>query len=85
MSKIGIVVASLLSLSAMAVAWSAWRALADVQMSMSGWVAMILGAVAAIGLGAGLMALLFWSNRKGFDERAGGRPASHQPKMPHPD
>ncbi len=71
MSKIGICVAALLSASAMAVAVSAWKALADVQMSSSGYIAMILGAVAAIVVGAGLMGLLFWSNRKGFDDRAG--------------
>lgn len=30
-------------------------------------VAMLIGATLAISLGAGLMALLFWSHRKGYD------------------
>ena len=85
MSKLGIVVASLLAGSAMAVASSAWKSLADVQMTTSGWVAMVLGGLGATAVGVGLMALLFWSNRHGFDERAGGRPDLQQPKMPHPD
>jgi len=73
MSKLGLIVAGLLAAMAMAVAYSAWRALADVTMSTSGYVAAILGALATVGLGAGLMGLVFWSNRKGFDDRAGGR------------
>ena len=82
MSKLGLIVAALLSAAAMAVAYSAWRSLADVQMSTSGYVAMILGALATFALGVGLMALVFWSNRKGYDERAGARPEfrrGHEP------
>ena len=74
MSKLGFLVAGLLSASAMAVAYQAWRSLADVQMSTSGYVAMVLGGIATLALGVGLMTLVFWSNRKGFDDRAGERP-----------
>jgi hypothetical protein len=74
MSKLGLIVAALLSAAVMAVAYSAWRSLADVAMSTSGYVAMVLGALATLAVGAGLMGLVFWSNRKGFDERAGARP-----------
>jgi hypothetical protein len=74
MSKLGIVVAALLSTAAMAVAYSAWRSLADVEMSVAGYIAMILGGLATLAVGVGLMGLLFWSNRHGFDERAGARP-----------
>lgn len=70
MSKLGFVVAAILAASAMLVAWQSWQSLADVQVSTAGIVAMILGGLATLGLGAGLMALLFISNRKGFDERA---------------
>ena len=35
-----------------------------------GYLAMGLGAVVALGLGFGLMALMFYSNRKGYDESA---------------
>jgi len=73
-SKLGLFVAALLSAAVMAVAYSAWRSLADVTMSTSGYVAMVLGALATLAVGVGLMGLVFWSNRKGFDERAGARP-----------
>lgn len=36
-------------------------------MSTSGWIAMILGIVATLGLGIGLMALVFYSSRQGRD------------------
>jgi hypothetical protein len=36
-------------------------------MSTGGWIAMILGIVATVALGAGLMALMFYSNRSGRD------------------
>jgi hypothetical protein len=83
MSKLGIVVAALLSTAAMAVAYSAWRSLADVEMSVSGYVAMILGGLATLAVGVGLMGLLFWSNRHGFDERAGARPEFQPRDTPH--
>jgi uncharacterized membrane-anchored protein len=35
-----------------------------------GYVAMGLGAIVALVLGFGLMALMFYSNRKGYDESA---------------
>ena len=37
------------------------------QMSSAGWIAMILGIIATMALGAGLMALMFYSNRRGRD------------------
>ncbi|HEY6981666.1 hypothetical protein [Reyranella sp.] len=36
-------------------------------MSTNGWIAMTLGIVATLGLGVGLMALVFYSNRHGRD------------------
>jgi len=74
MSKLGYVIAAALAIAAMAVAWQAWTAMADVQIGVSGVIAMILGAVGALALGGVLMALLFISNRRGFDEQAGGPP-----------
>jgi hypothetical protein len=73
MSKLGYVIAALLGLAAMGVAWQAWTAMADVQIGVSGVIAMILGAVGALALGGVLMALLFISNRRGFDDEAGGQ------------
>jgi hypothetical protein len=72
MSKLGYLVAALLAIAAMGVAWQAWTAMADVQIGISGVIAMILGAVGTVALAGGLMALLFISHRRGFDEQAGG-------------
>ncbi|HEY3919905.1 MAG TPA: hypothetical protein VGL83_19090 [Stellaceae bacterium] len=73
MSKLGYVVAAALALAAMAVAWQAWRSMADVEVGTAGVLAMIFGALATIGLAGGLIALLFISQRRGFDDEAGGR------------
>lgn len=37
-------------------------------MPVSTWIFMIGGVIVAIGVGAGLMALIFWGNRSGHDE-----------------
>ena len=73
-SKLGLFVAALLSTSLLAVAVYLWLSLGDVAMTPSGYLALIGGGIATIGLGVGLMALVFYSNRKGFDERAGAPP-----------
>lgn len=73
-SKLGLLVASVLSLSLLSVAVYLWLSLGDVEMTTSGYLALVAGGVATIGLGVGLMSLVFYSNRKGFDERAGAPP-----------
>jgi hypothetical protein len=50
-------------------------------MSVTGYLALIGGGVATLGLGVGLMALMFYSHRAGFDEAAGASPIAHNP--PH--
>jgi uncharacterized membrane protein len=82
MSKLAFVVAAAMAIAAMAVAWSAWRAMADVEVGTAGMIAMVLGAVATLALAGGLMALLFISNRRGFDDRAAGRPDGNVGKDP---
>lgn len=64
----------LLAILAMAVvlAASLWFAywgwnLTDAVVSSTGMTALFLGVVLSFALGAGLMALVFWSNRKGYD------------------
>ena len=44
-----------------------WTAMAGVQMSGFGWTFLVLGIVVTIGLGAGLMALVFYSSRHDMD------------------
>lgn len=43
-------------------------------MSIHGWIAMALGTVLSLAVGGGLMALVFYSANKGYDERADYRP-----------
>jgi len=49
-----------------------WTMLGDVELSTNGYIALVLGTLATVGLGAGLMALVFFSNRRGYDDQAGG-------------
>lgn len=58
-------------IAALAVAVLAWRALGEVEMGLHGWIALALGALVTLLLGGGLMALLFYSARRGYDDRAG--------------
>jgi hypothetical protein len=51
-------------------AYWAWRELGEVAIGIHGWVALALGAAITFALGAGLMALMFFSARRGYDERA---------------
>lgn len=50
----------------------AWRS-AQVDIGLFGWIVIGIGAVLAIVLGGGLMALSFYSSRRGFDDRVDGR------------
>lgn len=47
-----------------------WMELGDVEMSVHGWIALTLGVVMTFLVGAGLMALVFFSHRRGYDDRA---------------
>jgi hypothetical protein len=60
----------LLGLLAIAVGWAiyGWMQLGDVHMSWHGYAAMILGIVFSLLVGCGLMGLLFYSSRHGYDE-----------------
>ena len=48
---------------------SAWTALSGPPMPMVGYVAMGLGVVFSLIVGCGLMALLFYSSRHGYDDQ----------------
>lgn len=45
-----------------------WSGLADAGMSAAGWFALVLGVLATLALGIGLMSLVFISSRRGYDE-----------------
>lgn len=67
--KIALVLAALFVLLGITVAWAiyAWNAV-NVEMSVHGYVAMTLGIVFSLLVGCGLMALVFFRNRRGYDE-----------------
>jgi len=48
-------------------ALGAWNAMGDVHMSAAGWVFLVMGVVFTFALGAGLMALVFYSSRHDMD------------------
>ena len=54
--------------AAVAYAIHAWNAMSGVGISTAGWVFMSLGVIFTIVVGGGLMALLFYSSRKNFDQ-----------------
>jgi len=58
---------------AVVMAVDVWSGAGDTGMSVHGYIAMGLGAVVTLLLGGGLMALLFFSNRRGYDDAAGAR------------
>jgi hypothetical protein len=45
-----------------------WTGIGDSDISGAGWLAMGLGVIVTLALGIGLMALVFISNRRGYDE-----------------
>jgi hypothetical protein len=59
--------------AALAVFASLWSQVGDVEISVGGWIALGFGVLFALALGIGLMALVFFSNRRGYDELDGDR------------
>ncbi len=66
---VGVLVA--LALLAVWAGISGWNLESDVEMSGHGYAAMALGVAGSLIVGIGLMGLVFYSSRKGYDERAG--------------
>jgi hypothetical protein len=64
-----VLIIALVAILALAILWAiyAWNSV-DVEMSVHGYVAMILGIIFSLVVGCGLMALVFYSNRRGYDE-----------------
>jgi hypothetical protein len=58
-----------------------WIATADSPMPVSAYVAMALGIIFSLVVGCGLMALLFYSNRHGYDDI--GYDVRHRPDDDH--
>ena len=71
--KTVLTILSLLALLAMALAFAVWTwsDLGEVEISAAGMTALVLGALATLALGGGLMFLVFYSSRHGHDDNAG--------------
>lgn len=68
-----ILILSLLAMLAGSVgfAWYVWRELGDVEISTHGYIALVAGVVMTLALGGGLMWLVYFSHRRGYDDGAG--------------
>ena len=64
-----VAVLSLLLVATGVVAYLGWT-LGDARVPTSGYIAMVFGVIFSLVVGIGLMALLFYSSRKGYDEPA---------------
>jgi hypothetical protein len=49
-----------------------WLSLGAVEMSTNGYIALVLGTIGTLALGGGLMTLVFYSQRHGYDDAAAG-------------
>ncbi len=61
----------LLLAATVGVAFITWQALAEVELGLHGIIALLLGVGATLALGIGLMSLVYYSHRHGYDDRAG--------------
>jgi hypothetical protein len=69
-----IAIAALLGIFAFTLVYTidAWRRF-DGHLGVHGWIALALGVVFSIVVGCGLMALMFYSSRRGYDEQPKAR------------
>ena len=69
--KTALVIFVLLALLGVTVGWAVWgwEQTAGTAMGFHGWLAVILGVVFTIIVGCGLMGLMFYSSRYGYDQR----------------
>jgi hypothetical protein len=67
-----ILLALLFAFLVFAIVWAsmAWQSAENVQMSVHGWIALALGTTFSLVIGCGLMVLMFYSSRSGYDETA---------------
>ena len=67
---VGIAAAAIITVAA--VVAGLWNEVGDSEITPAGWAAMALGVLLTLALGIGLMALVFISHRRGFDEPGSG-------------
>lgn len=83
-SAITLIVLLGLLILAGAIGFWTWQEVGEVEIGMHGWIAIGLGAAVTFLLGAGLMALMFLSSRRGYDERAHQADPTHADHWPSP-
>jgi hypothetical protein len=81
MNRLGIATACGLGLAILAVAIYAFMSMADTELDTNGYIALTLGIVATLALGGLLVGLMMYSNRHGYDDRA-GRQWPKDPPLP---
>ena len=64
-----VVLVGLLAATAVVSLW-AWQSLGEVEMGFHGYAALLIGVVATLALAAGLVALMMYSSRRGYDDEA---------------
>ena len=69
MTKLIVAVAVVVTLAAAGVTAYTWISLSDVAISAAGYMALVAGSVLTLAVGAGLMFLMYYSNRAGFDDQ----------------
>ncbi|MFZ2004854.1 MAG: hypothetical protein WAV02_07190 [Stellaceae bacterium] len=65
---IAIVVAVLIVAILVTISVGNWNFVGNSGIDLNGWIALILGVVATLAVGIGLMTLVFVSNRRGYDD-----------------
>ncbi|MGN6308319.1 MAG: hypothetical protein ACTHNN_02030 [Xanthobacteraceae bacterium] len=73
---------AIVALLVLTVVWaiSAWNIGGNIDIGKHGWIALGLGTFFSLLIGCGLMALMFFSSRSGYDEAAD--PFRRKPKPP---
>lgn len=64
---LALIVGPLLGLAIVA-AWFMYGSVGDVSLGPHGWIALSIAVLATLGVGGGLMALVFYSARRGYDD-----------------
>jgi hypothetical protein len=68
LSWVAVVIAAAVVLMIGTVIAVLWTNIGESEISGAGWLAMALGVIVTLALGVGLMGLVFFSNRRGYDE-----------------
>jgi hypothetical protein len=67
-SWVAVAMASAVVLAVIAAIAGLWADIGESEISLAGWVAMGFGVIVTLALGIGLMALVFISSRRGYDD-----------------